>query len=578
MPSNSTPTILTYRKVRSREILDSLENIVGLSSAQVFCPLHTRLFALTPTTANAVTIDSPSRVATIKNQTGENTFAITTTSANSEADKETESFVKFSPLLDPLKHVTCGYSPSDLTSLPSYTDSSVGNPKLTRPDNSSYIDAATSALCAALHSVSGMPNLVEFYGYFLGVKQNYRYMITDDLDIALDSQHFSDNLGGKFKLEGHIPRRTDSLSYKPALRIGSPAQLVGVEQSVANTEVFICPRMSHSASLDRKPLILDNMDTDDSEISGTESSTDDEETSVSSESNSIGESDSEHSGSICSCEHSSSSCTEDEEEDTYCRMDKFPCSAIFLEKLDDTLESLTADEDLSDTEWSSALFQVTITLAYLQRTINFTHNDLHTSNIMYKHTDQKWIHYKLGGIYYKVPTFGRIFKIIDFGRSIFDYHGQRFASDSFQKGEDAAGQYNCTPFLNPNKPELLPNRSFDLCRLGCSLFDYFFQNVRESQEDELSPLEALIVKWCTDSSGKNLLYKSNGEDRYPGFKLYRMIARRASNLEPERMLCNEVVFTQFTTTRKRIANRRIFDLDAGPYLSCSVKSRNPVHS
>ena len=196
---------------------------------------------------------------------------------------------------------------------------------------------------------------------------------------------------------------------------------------------------------------------------------------------------------------------------------------------------------------------------------------------MYVNTEQKWLSYKLGDCYYKVPTFGRIFKIIDFGRSIFEYRGQRFASDSFQKGEDAAGQYNCAPFLNTNKPELLPNRSFDLCRLGCSLFDYFFQNVGESLESDLSPLEKLVVGWCTDSSGKNLLYKNNGEDRYPGFKLYKMIARKALNLEPERVIVTEPVFAQYRTTRKQATKTKVYDLDSGPDLARHNDARSPAH-
>ena len=48
-----------------------------------------------------------------------------------------------------------------------------------------------------------------------------------------------------------------------------------------------------------------------------------------------------------------------------------------------------------------------------------------------------------------------------------------FASDSFHPKGDAATQYNCEPYLNSKKPRLEPNASFDLCRLGCSLYDFF---------------------------------------------------------------------------------------------------------
>jgi hypothetical protein len=59
---------------------------------------------------------------------------------------------------------------------------------------------------------------------------------------------------------------------------------------------------------------------------------------------------------------------------------------------------------------------------------------------MYKSTNKKFIYYCYNKKYYKVPTFGRIFKVIDFGRSIYKYCGNIFCSDSFQNGGDAATQ------------------------------------------------------------------------------------------------------------------------------------------
>ena len=117
---------------------------------------------------------------------------------------------------------------------------------------------------------------------------------------------------------------------------------------------------------------------------------------------------------------------------------------------------------------------------------DFTHNDLHTSNIMFKKTDKEYLYYKYDKIHYKVPTFGKIWKIIDFGRAIYKFKGKRLCSDSFHKNGDAATQYNCEPFLNENKPRLEPNKSFDLCRLGCSLFDYFTNDSDDSEVGDIA--------------------------------------------------------------------------------------------
>jgi hypothetical protein len=39
-----------------------------------------------------------------------------------------------------------------------------------------------------------------------------------------------------------------------------------------------------------------------------------------------------------------------------------------------------------------------------------------------------------------------------------------------------------------------------------------------------------------DDKGKNILYTSDGEERYPNFKLYKMIARTVHNHTPENQL------------------------------------------
>ena len=72
------------------------------------------------------------------------------------------------------------------------------------------------------------------------------------------------------------------------------------------------------------------------------------------------------------------------------------------------------------------------------------------------------LYYKIEHKLYKVPTYGKIYKIIDFGRAIYIYDNQIFCSDAFNRGEDADTQYNCEPFFNDAKPRIEPNYSFDL--------------------------------------------------------------------------------------------------------------------
>ena len=172
-----------------------------------------------------------------------------------------------------------------------------------------------------------------------------------------------------------------------------------------------------------------------------------------------------------------------------------------------------------------------------QKSFSFTHNDLHSNNVMYNTTDKKYIYYCYKKQYYKVPTFGRIFKIIDFGSSIYKFNGKLFCSDSFKSGNDAATQYNIEPYFNEKKSRLEPNFSFDLCRLACSIYDYVIEDSEDVKYLEAcDPVKRLVYEWCLDDKGINMLYKNNGVDRYPDFKLYKMIARCVHAHTPQSQL------------------------------------------
>jgi hypothetical protein len=157
---------------------------------------------------------------------------------------------------------------------------------------------------------------------------------------------------------------------------------------------------------------------------------------------------------------------------------------------------------------------------------------------MYIETDEPYLYYTYKDIHYKVPTFGRIFKIIDFGRAIYSWEGKQFISDSFHPDGDAATQYNIEPFRDFSKPILEPNYSFDLCRLACSMVDMLPDD---------SAVYDLVEEWCNDDKHRNVMYKKNGEERYPDFKLYKMIARTVHNHVPELQL-TKPIFAQYRTT------------------------------
>ena len=220
---------------------------------------------------------------------------------------------------------------------------------------------------------------------------------------------------------------------------------------------------------------------------------------------------------------------------------------------------------MSNAEWSSAFMQIIMTLITYQKAFEFTHNDLHTNNIMYNKIEKQNIYYYYNNSYYKVPTFNRIFKLIDFGRAIYKFKGKTICSDSFHPKGDASSQYNMEPFYNSKKARLDPNMSFDLCRLGCALFDYFVDDLDDiTKECDLDPLVKLVVSWCKDDKNRNILYKNNGDERYPEFKLYKMIARTVHHVTPQSQL-ETFFFQKYKISKKKIPKKaKIINIDNIP--------------
>jgi len=181
---------------------------------------------------------------------------------------------------------------------------------------------------------------------------------------------------------------------------------------------------------------------------------------------------------------------------------------------------------------------------------------------MYVPTEKEYLYYRYNESYYKVPTYGKIWKIIDFGRAIYKYKGRVIFSDSFSEKGDASTQYNCEPYLNPNKQIVPPNFSFDLCRLACSLYDFF------DEENDLDEIKNLIEEWLKDDKERNILYKKNGDERYEDFKLYKMISRTVHNAIPKDQLSRKL-FTQYLVPRKNIKKKMhmVMNIDEIPDLT-----------
>ena len=89
---------------------------------------------------------------------------------------------------------------------------------------------------------------------------------------------------------------------------------------------------------------------------------------------------------------------------------------------------------------------------------------------MYK-TTREYLYYKTrSNHYYRVPTYGRIIKIIDWGRSTFSFDNHDINNNIFDKHGICFSQYIYDVFKK-NKTTINPNPSMDLSLLASDLLN-----------------------------------------------------------------------------------------------------------
>jgi hypothetical protein len=575
-----------YKKYCNKNLFKSLEKF-DIMQSQNYIPIYGNWFSLNASNWNNINLNQRNRIIKIEEKLNNNKFRCTVEKPGGIITEQT-LFFKFSPLLDPTKFMIGKYKdihPDILSALPTLTNSNICE-KVRDKNNAAYVDSFFSYLTSQTLHEHNFAHGLDFFGSYLSVKKNFYFNIADDVEFLYESDFFHEHKGKLFEIDDmdkldfafpdtrkkrekitinptDISLQTEQLDvntldsiFKTSDEIQENSNLIfefdlsdKTKKSMSKTS-STCSSRSSNTSLDTNDSVYGSGDEGEGDEGdeGEGGDDDDEDDSSYDENESSGRSET---SSLSIAEFLGAT------------VKNFPVEVICLEEMEETLDSFLEMSKLSQEEWISCLFQVIIQLITYQKLFDLTHNDLHTNNIMYVKTDKPYLYYKYEDKHYKVPTHGKIYKIIDFGRAIYKFKGNIICSDSFHPKGDAATQYNCEPYFNNKKPRLEPNASFDLCRLGCSLYD-FFVDEEELNSEEPDPLTLLIIEWARDDKNRNILYKNNGDERYPDFKLYKMIARTVHKHTPRRQLENPL-FKQFCVSRKKINRKaKIFNIDKLP--------------
>ena len=538
-----------------------LAQVRGYTSLQTFFPTLSKLFRLTKHTSENIWLDSKWRITgiDISGTSGPCSLRLVKNVDISGSmpveDKIHPAYLKVTHLLDPVRWMKGQYSLPKQSGLPWHNKTwAAASAKLQDSWNQAYVEAIAAYSLGRLNEEGLSPHFNEFYGAFCATADIYRYNLTDEFGSFRNARWFwNGKKNGMFNIhvQGH-EGPVDDGKLNEILR--EPSVVESLTDSDQESESAISKDSVCSETID----IVDGEGAVD--LGDVESLHSDEMSSVS------------------FAEETDDSNDENESDHTfkiYAEMKNFPVMLMALQNNNGTMDSLLDDtEEVGATpgtpewelRWSAWLFQVVAALSVAQAVIGFTHNDLHTNNIVWTSTTEEFMYYTVrSGATFKLPTFGKLFRIIDFGRAIFTINGTQFISDDFRPGNDAEGQYSFKPLLPRPVEHIPPNPSFDLSRLAVSLFNAIFPEAPEDKEggevisseeglelnESVSPLFNCLWTWMMDENGCNVLVEPSGEERFPEFDLYRHIAKHVHNAVPSQQF-KQPVFDQFQVNPSEI--------------------------
>lgn len=457
--------------------------------------------------------------------------------------------------------------------------------KLHSHNNQAYVDAVANYVLSRFRELDLTPHCILSYGACTGISKSYQFVISPEYESYRQCRWFWKGMqshSARLTLVNHTDNDlredpqfidfykeittcpfenldVDSDSEEDESIIIAPID--GVEDDVESIHSFTFDNIEEDAENATTIFEINkNVVHHDVQLQPVDTTPSDE----SDGSEHSDESDESYSdGSICS--------RADEFDIDIClEIPNMPIILIAQEAQEGVMDHLLELDDLDghergtqgwESRWMAWLFQVIAALTFLQSAICFTHNDLHSNNILWQKTDKKFLFYKINdGTIWKVPTFGKIFRIIDFGRSIFRLGKRLWVSDDHWPDQDAGDQYNFGPFFDHRKPKVVPNPSFDLCRLAVSLIDGLFDEAPPkkkgknvpviSEEDSwkvyetVSPLYNLLWSWTVNDKGETVYEDKHGDEKYEGFELYIRIAQDVHNVVPKDQL-HRPMFKQF---------------------------------
>jgi hypothetical protein len=243
-----------YRKTSSAffKSLEDASSIHGLENIQSYLPIYNNFLNINEKNYNTIGMNSryepvsvvlPLSKGVAENEEEESEpeynphfidLEVVDTSNPKSQSEFKNVFVKYSPLIDPIRFLSGKYSNIDhdrLMRLPKYTgEKHEALEKVVDTNNSAYVDGFFTYLSSKVLQHHKFVHGLEYYGAFIGHKRQFEVDISDDVEFFSSCPFFNSNLGKLFTMDeysfeqmslqtGLGKGNNSERAYKPKLEI-----------------------------------------------------------------------------------------------------------------------------------------------------------------------------------------------------------------------------------------------------------------------------------------------------------------------------------------------------------------------
>ena len=232
----------------------------------------------------------------------------------------------------------------------------------------------------------------------------------------------------------------------------------------------------------------------------------------------------------------------------FLEFNNYPCYLLATEKEEMDIDILYDSNKLDYHTFLSLSFQIYAAITSMMLIFGIKHNDLHLSNVMLSITKEQYIYYKFKNQYFRVPTYGYIIKIIDWGRATYEFNGHGGWNEIFSADNDCFCQYYYPKINNKGKDSLMPS---DYKWSDIIMVTHNMLNAWEDFRD--TDLGKAMKKWILSKSGELDIDSFNWE-------IYCDIYNFEFNLEPQHIYQHKVYKTFHILKDNIPQNSKIYPL------------------